>query len=71
MDFYQGKVLRIDLSAGTSVVEPLNMEWAEKYIGGKGLLLRYMWEEVPPKGRSVGPGQPRHPHDGAVRRART
>ena len=41
MDFYQGKVLRIDLSAGTSVVEPLNMEWAEKYIGGKGLLLRY------------------------------
>ena len=48
MDFYQGKVLRIDLSAGTSAVEPLNMEWAEKYIGGKGLLLRYMWEEIPP-----------------------
>ena len=24
------------------------MEWAEKYIGGKGLLLRYMWEEIPP-----------------------
>ena len=47
MDFYQGKVLRIDLSAGTSAVEPLNMEWAEKYIGGKGLLLRYMWEEIP------------------------
>ena len=49
MDFYQGKVLRLDLSAGTSAVEPLNMEWAEKYIGGKGLLLRYMWDEVPPK----------------------
>ena len=49
MDFYKGNVLRIDLSAGTSSVEPLNMEWAEKYIGGKGLLLRYMWEEVPAK----------------------
>jgi aldehyde:ferredoxin oxidoreductase len=48
VDFYQGKVLRIDLSAGTSAVEPLNMEWAERYIGGKGLLLRYMWEEIPP-----------------------
>ena len=48
MDFYQGKVLRLDLSAGTSTVEPLNMEWAERYIGGKGLLLRYMWEEIPP-----------------------
>ncbi|MCX6364480.1 MAG: aldehyde ferredoxin oxidoreductase family protein [Actinobacteria bacterium] len=58
MDFYQGKVLRIDLSAGTSAVEPLNMEWAEKYIGGKGLLLRYMWEEVPPK---IDPWSPESP----------
>jgi aldehyde:ferredoxin oxidoreductase len=58
LDFYQGKVLRIDLSAGTSAVEPLNIEWAEKYIGGKGLLLRYMWEEVPPK---VDPWAPESP----------
>ena len=58
LDFYQGKVLRIDLSAGTSAVEPLNMEWAEKYIGGKGLLLRYMWDEVPPK---VDPWAPENP----------
>jgi aldehyde:ferredoxin oxidoreductase len=47
LDFYQGRVLRIDLSAGTSTVEPLNMEWAERYIGGKGLLLRYMWDDIP------------------------
>ena len=58
MDFYQGKVLRLDLSAGTSTVEPLNMEWAERYIGGKGLLLRYMWDEVPPRRRPVGAGEP-------------
>ena len=58
MDFYQGKVLRIDLSAGTSAVEPLNMEWAERYIGGKGLLLRYMWEEVPPR---LDPWSPENP----------
>ena len=54
MDFYQGKVLRLDLSAGTSTVEPLNMEWAETYIGGKGLLLRYMWDEVPPQASTRG-----------------
>ncbi len=58
MDFYKGNVLRIDLSAGTTAVEPLNMEWAEQYIGGKGLLLRYLWQEVPPK---VDPWSPDNP----------
>lgn len=58
MDFYQGKVLRLDLSTSTSVVEPLNMDWAERYIGGKGLLLRYLWDEVPPQ---VDPWAPENP----------
>jgi len=58
LDFYQGKVLRLDLTSGTSAVEPLNMEWAQKYIGGKGLLLRYLWEEVPPQ---VDPWAPENP----------
>jgi aldehyde:ferredoxin oxidoreductase len=49
LDFYKGRVLRVDLSAGTTAVEPLNMDWARLYVGGKGLLLRYLWEEVPPK----------------------
>ena len=48
LDFYQGKVLRVDLSSSTAAAEPLNMEWAERYFGGKGLLLRYLWEYVPP-----------------------
>ena len=30
MDFYKGSVLRIDLSADTSTVEPLNLEWAQR-----------------------------------------
>jgi aldehyde:ferredoxin oxidoreductase len=49
VDFYLGTVLRIDLSTRSATVEPLNMEWAERYMGGKGLLLRYLWAEVPPK----------------------
>ena len=58
MDFYRGNVLRIDLTARAASVEPLNMEWAERYIGGKGLLLRYLWEEVPPQ---VDPWAPENP----------
>jgi aldehyde:ferredoxin oxidoreductase len=58
LDFYKGNVLRVDLSAGTTAVEPLNMEWAAQYIGGKGLLLRYMWQEVPAK---VDPWAPENP----------
>jgi len=58
LNFYKGKVLRVDLSSATSVTEPLNMEWAEKYVGGKGLLLRYLWQEVP---RGVDPWAPENP----------
>ena len=58
MDFYRGNVLRIDLTRAAASVEPLNMEWAERYIGGKGLLLRYLWAEVPPK---VDPWAPENP----------
>ena len=48
MDFYQGKILRVDLSAMTTSVEPLRMDWAELYVGGKGLLFRYLLGEVAP-----------------------
>ena len=58
MDFYQGKVLRVDLSAGSATVEPLNMDWAQLYMGGKGLLFRYMWEYVP---TGVDPWAPENP----------
>lgn len=58
MDFYCGKVLRLDLTAARATVEPLNLEWAELYLGGKGLLLRYLWEEVPPR---LDPFSPENP----------
>jgi aldehyde:ferredoxin oxidoreductase len=58
VDFYTGRVLRIDLSTNAVTVEPLNMDWAARYVGGKGLLLRYLWEEVPAK---VDPWAPENP----------
>ncbi len=44
---YTGNVLRIDLSTGKSTVEELNRKWAEEYLGGKGLALKYLYEELP------------------------
>ena len=46
----------IDMSAGTAQVEPLNMDWARLYVGGKGLMLRYLWDLTEP---GMDPGRPR------------
>lgn len=45
---YCGKVLRVDLSAGAVTREPLDMEAARKYIGGRGLGTHYLMKEVDP-----------------------
>ncbi len=49
------KILRVDLSAGTVTEEPLNMEWANDYLGQRGLATRYMVDEVDPKCDPLGP----------------
>ncbi len=43
------KVLRVNLTAGTCVAEPLNMEWAMDYLGSRGLASKYLVEEIDPK----------------------
>jgi aldehyde:ferredoxin oxidoreductase len=35
--------------------EPLNMEWARKFIGGKGLGARYLYDRVKPGTDPLGP----------------
>ena len=42
------KILRVDLSAGTCISEPLNMEWAQDYMGQRGLATKYLVEETDP-----------------------
>jgi len=44
---YFDRVLRINLSNWKISTEPLNPQWVDLYIGGKGLGLRYLLEEVP------------------------
>lgn len=45
---YQNKILRIDLNKKEAKTEPLRMDWAEKYIGSKGLAIKYLYEELKP-----------------------
>nr|MCU0969828.1 aldehyde ferredoxin oxidoreductase [Rubrivivax sp.] len=46
---WAGKILRVDLAAGTVKSEPLNMQWARDYLGSRGLASKYLVEEVDPK----------------------
>lgn len=46
---WQGKILRVDLTKGTCESEPLNMEWAEQFVGQRGLATKYLLEEIDPK----------------------
>ena len=39
---WAGKILRVDLNAGTCTTEPLNMEWAQDYMGQRGLATKYL-----------------------------
>lgn len=46
---WAGKILRVDLTAGTVKSEPLNMAWAKEYLGSRGLATKYICDEVDPK----------------------
>jgi aldehyde:ferredoxin oxidoreductase len=43
------KILRVNLTAGTVTSEPLNMDWAQTYLGSRGLGSKYLTAEVNPK----------------------
>ena len=45
---YQNCVLRVNLTTGTAATEKLNKEWARDFLGGKGLGIKYIYEEVGP-----------------------
>ncbi|HET6494429.1 MAG TPA: aldehyde ferredoxin oxidoreductase C-terminal domain-containing protein [Thermoleophilia bacterium] len=45
---YVGKLLRVDLTAGTTTVEPLSQGYIETWVGGVGFGARILHEEVPP-----------------------
>jgi len=49
------KVLRVNLSQQTCTTEPLNTQWAEAYLGVRGLGTKYLWENMDPTADPLGP----------------
>lgn len=49
------QILRVNLTKGTCETEPLNMEWAGKYLGQRGLATKYLVEEMDPKVDALSP----------------
>jgi len=58
MDFYTGNVLRLDLTRLRTSVEPLDSEEARLFVGGKGLLLRFLFDELAPGTDALAPENP-------------
>ncbi|PSQ17066.1 aldehyde ferredoxin oxidoreductase [Halobacteriales archaeon QS_8_69_26] len=50
------RILRVDLSDGTVESERVPERWLARYVGGKGLGARYLYEELDPGTDPLGPG---------------
>ena len=46
---YMGKILRVDLEKGKTEIEPLDGDRTKAFIGGRGLGISYLLEEVNPE----------------------
>lgn len=55
---WQRKILRVNLTKGTAESEPLNMEWAQEYLGARGLGTKYLIENMDPKVDAMSPENP-------------
>ena len=55
MDGWMGKVLVVDLSTGDVETQPLDMEIARQFIGGRGLGARLLWDLVGPAVEPLSP----------------
>ena len=42
------RVLRVDLTTHETFIEPLNEEWANDYLGSRGLASKYLMEMMDP-----------------------
>jgi len=52
---YTGKILRVDLTSRTFREEELPGDWAQDFLGGSGLTVKALYEEVPPDCDPLGP----------------
>lgn len=50
---WQNKILRVDLTSGSISTTPLNQQWANEYLGARGLGSKYLWEEMDPAAEAM------------------
>ena len=50
-----GKILRVNLSNSAITEESIPKEWSSKFLGGRGLAMRYLIEETPKGADPLGP----------------
>ena len=55
---YAGRMLIVDLTTGKTTVEPLNEDYAKKYIGGIGLGMRLLFDYSKPGADPFSPDNP-------------
>lgn len=53
---YAGKVLRVDLTRQRVFKQPLEKNWVREYIGGRGLGLKRLYDELKVGTDPLGPG---------------
>ncbi len=52
---YAGRILRVNLTKKSSTVEPLNYEEARRFVGGRGLAAKILFDELLPGTDPLGP----------------
>ena len=52
---WQKQILRVNLTNSTVAIEPLNMEWAEDYLGERGLASKYLLDGMDARADSMSP----------------
>jgi len=52
---FMNKILRVNLTHGTAVIETIPEQWAKDFLGGAGLATKYLYEEVSPDIDPLGP----------------
>ena len=55
MHAWIGKLLRVDLTAGSVAVEEIPRTHLQDYLGGRGLAVRYLMDEIDPKVEPLSP----------------
>jgi len=55
MKGWSGKILRVDLTKGTSEISTYSEDIAKRFIGGRGLAVKLLWDELPRGVDPLGP----------------